>query len=87
MSVVTFAQTTTGRISGTVTDPSGAAIPGAGITVLNNGTGVSWRAATDDRGFYVAPNLPVGDYSVEVESKGFQRAARLSTPRRPRSDA
>jgi hypothetical protein len=71
-----FAQTTSGRISGTVVDASGASIPGAAIQVRNEGTGLSWRAATDERGFYVVPNLPVGEYVVEVEAKGFQRAAR-----------
>ena len=74
VSAVASAQTNTGRISGTVIDATGGAIPGASIVVSSDATGQSWRASTDDRGFYTVANLPVGDYSVEAESKGFQKA-------------
>jgi hypothetical protein len=69
-----MAQTNTGRISGTITDTSGAALPGAAITVLNEGTRLAWQARADERGFWVATNLPVGGYSVEVSAPGFQKA-------------
>jgi len=69
-----FGQTTTGRISGTVTDPSGAAVPGTAIVVRSESNGLHWNASTDERGFYVVPNLPVGEYSVEAEAPGFQKA-------------
>ena len=74
VSAAASAQTNTGRISGTVIDATGGAIPGASIVVSSDATGQSWRASTDDRGFYTMANLPVGDYSVEAESKGFQKA-------------
>jgi hypothetical protein len=69
-----FAQTTTGRISGTVTDSSGAVIPGASITVTNEGTRLTWTARANDHGFYVVPLLPVGTYSAEADVPGFQKA-------------
>jgi hypothetical protein len=69
-----FAQTITGRISGTVTDSSGAAVPGALIKVTNIGTDISRTAMTDPNGFYVVTNLPVGDYAVLVEKQGFKKS-------------
>lgn len=74
LSTCAAAQTSVGRISGTVTDASGAVIPGASITVLNEDTGITWLLTTDQNGYYVAPNLPVGNYSVQAESAGFQKA-------------
>lgn len=68
------AQTNFGRISGTVSDPSGAVIPGAAVVVTNVDTQAKRNLTTDDRGFYVVENLPIGPYSVEVEHTGFKRA-------------
>src|SRR6185369_394385 len=69
------AQTTTGSIVGTVTDPSGAAIPSANVIVTNEGTGiVVIRLQTDSSGNYVATALPPGQYSVTVEATGFKRS-------------
>src|SRR5215813_6739811 len=73
-SIGAFAQTITGRISGTVTDASGAAVPGATIKVTNVGTDISRTAMTDPNGFYVVTNLPVGDYAVLVEKQGFKKS-------------
>jgi hypothetical protein len=73
---IAWSQTTTGRISGVISDPSGSPVPAAAIVVSNDSTGLSWKASTDERGYYVVPNLPVGDYSVEAEARGFQRAAK-----------
>lgn len=67
------AQTTTGRISGTITDASGAVIPGASVAVTNAATNSVRTATTDDNGFYTVTNLPVGTYSVVVEQKGFKK--------------
>jgi hypothetical protein len=67
------AQTNFGRISGTVTDPSGAAIPGAKVIVTNTETQGIRNLATDERGFYVAENLPIGRYSVTVDQAGFRK--------------
>src|SRR5882724_6427107 len=68
---VCLAQSTS-SISGTVTDPSGAVIPGAAATVTNEETGVSNRQTTTDSGLFSFPALPVGNYSVTVEMKGFR---------------
>ncbi|HEY2932905.1 MAG TPA: TonB-dependent receptor [Acidobacteriota bacterium] len=70
-----LAQTTTGSIVGTVTDPSGAMMPGATVTITNEGTGiVVIKTITDAAGNYVATTLPVGRYSVIVEAPGFKRS-------------
>ena len=61
-----------GTISGTVTDSSGAAIAKANVTATNTDTGIRQTTATDDRGFYSLPNLPVGRYELEVASTGFR---------------
>jgi outer membrane receptor protein involved in Fe transport len=71
-----FAQDTRGTISGTVTDPQGAAIVGAAVTVTNNGTGTSAKLTTNTGGYYEAPLLLPGTYSVSVEFSGFKRSVR-----------
>jgi hypothetical protein len=68
------AQSISGRISGVVTDSSGAAIPGAQISVINQGTQVKWSTTSDNNGLYLVTNLPVGTYNVEVEAGGFRKA-------------
>jgi len=62
----------TGRISGTVTDSTGAVIPRATVTVINTGTGIQQKATTDARGFYAFPALPVGRYEIRVRQSGFK---------------
>ncbi len=69
-----FAQTVVGRISGTVTDSSGAVIPNATVTVRNNATNLERTAVTDGEGFYTVTNLPVGSYTIAVEQKGFKKS-------------
>jgi len=70
-----FAQTNLGRISGSITDPSGAVIVGATITVIDVDRGVSRVLVTDSTGEYAAPSLtPGSNYAVRAEAKGFQRA-------------
>jgi hypothetical protein len=61
-----------GSISGTVTDSSGAAVVKAVVTATNTDTGLRQTTATDDRGFYSFPNLPIGKYELEVASTGFR---------------
>ncbi len=70
--------TTVGRISGTVTDPSKASVPGVTVTITNEATGVARTATTDDSGFYVVTNLPVGSYRVLAELKGFRKQLKSS---------
>ncbi len=66
-----FAQDTTGKITGIVTDPSGAVIPNAKITVTNKATGISHDATSDQSGFYQVLQLPIGLYQVTAQAPGF----------------
>ena len=67
------AQDVVGRLSGTVTDSTGAIIQGASVVVTNEATGVSLPPiTTDSSGFYVADDLPVGSYTVTASAKGFK---------------
>jgi hypothetical protein len=66
-----FAQTVTGAITGVVTDPSGAVVPGAHVTALNTGTGVKSEAQTNTSGAYTIRFLPIGPYTVSVTAPGF----------------
>jgi len=63
---------TGGSISGTLTDPSGASIPGASVTLVNLDLTTSYKATTDAQGFYSFPNLPVGRYEMTIEATGFK---------------
>jgi len=63
------AQTSTSRISGTVTDATGAVVPGATVTAKNEATGVAYTQQTTDAGLYAFPSLPVGNYTITVENK------------------
>src|ERR1043165_5035639 len=71
LSLNAFAQSTA-TVQGTVTDPKGAVIPNAKVTVRNQATGVERTAQTDSDGNYQVASLPVGVYRVEVQSTGFQ---------------
>ncbi|MEO7141948.1 MAG: carboxypeptidase regulatory-like domain-containing protein, partial [Bryobacteraceae bacterium] len=62
----------TGRISGTIKDPSGALIPRVGITVVNEETGIKDTTQSNDQGFYAFPSLPVGKWDLEVRHQGFR---------------
>jgi Carboxypeptidase regulatory-like domain len=62
---------TTGSISGTVKDPSGAVIAGAMVTATNAETNIQTKTVTDDKGLFSFPSLQVGRYSVKVEEEGF----------------
>ena len=68
----TFAQTFRGTILGSVTDTSGAAVPGATVTIKNLDTGLTRTVSTSDDGSYAVPELPIGNYSVSVEKAGFK---------------
>src|SRR5437660_8792946 len=70
-----FAQTSMGRISGTVTDASNASITDAKVTVTNVDTRASRTAASDASGSYTVTNLPIGNYTVEVAKQGFKTSS------------
>ncbi|SEG62937.1 Carboxypeptidase regulatory-like domain-containing protein [Bryocella elongata] len=65
----------TGTIQGTVTDPAGAIIPNAKITLTAEATKVTQVIQTDSQGAYVFPNIPIGSYTVSVAAPGFQTFA------------
>ena len=60
-----------GTISGTVTDPSGAVVPGAKVTIDNPVSKYSRKAVTDSGGNYVFPNVPFNPYHMTVQATGF----------------
>jgi len=62
----------TASISGTVKDPSGAAVVGASVTATNVGTGIAQTQNTNSQGFYSFQSLPLGKYTIEVQQKGFK---------------
>ena len=66
-----YAQDTTARLAGTVADTSGASVPGASVTILNTGTGLTKSIPTGDDGAFSFPALPVGSYQLTVEKSGF----------------
>ena len=62
-----WAQQVTASITGKVTDPTGAAIPGAKATAISVERGSQYTATTNSEGFYVLSNLPVGTFNLKVE--------------------
>src|SRR6185503_12942315 len=74
MSLQVFAQEAT--VVGTVTDPTGAALPNVSVTLTNTETGLATKATTSADGQYVAPNLHIGHYTVNVTASGFRPAER-----------
>ena len=66
-------QTTRARLTGTVTDPNGAVVPGAVVTATNVATNISNSTNTDQEGTYTFTALPPGEYTVAVELTGFKR--------------
>lgn len=69
-------QVDTGTIQGTVTDTSGGVVPGAKVTIVNEGTGFAQTSDTRQDGGYIFTPLRIGAYTVEVEFRGFQKARR-----------
>src|SRR3989441_5482560 len=70
--VAAFAQTETGQISGKVTDPNGAAVPNATVTLKNTNTGAEKTAQVGDQGDYIFTNLQPGKYDVTASGGSFQ---------------
>ena len=65
-------QATNGAIEGTITDASGAVLPGVSVTVTHAETGAERTVVTNDKGLYRAPLLPIGTYTVKAELQGFK---------------
>jgi hypothetical protein len=72
-----LAQSGAGSIQGTVSDPSGAVIPGASITVTNQGTNIAVQARTNSVGFYQVPGLFTGTYVVTASARGMKTYSRF----------
>ena len=68
---VAHAQIRSATLTGTVTDPQKAIVPGATVVVTNEGTNVSQELVTNDAGLFTAPLLPAGTYSITVTLSGF----------------
>ncbi|MDW8128944.1 MAG: TonB-dependent receptor [Bryobacterales bacterium] len=66
------AQVLYGSIVGAVTDPTGAAVPRAQVTVVHTATGLSRQVSTDETGYFSVPNLLQGNYDVSVSASGFK---------------
>jgi len=64
-------QSINGSLRGHVTDPAGTAVPNAQVSVKNDSTGFERSQSTDDAGFYLLPNLPLGTYTLTVQKDGF----------------
>ena len=73
-----WGQGPTAAINGQVVDASGATVAGAAITAKDLDRGTAWPTVTNEAGFYNLPRLPVGNYEIRVEAKGFQTAIQRS---------
>ena len=76
--VLGFGQDATGRITGTISDPQGAVLPGVRVTVTDSATQVSRTTTTGHDGSYQVLALPIGNYRVTAEHEGFRTV--LSDP-------
>src|SRR2546428_243016 len=77
-------QATTGVIRGTVTDPSGTPVAGATVVLHESQTGFQRQVATNDRGIFIAPLMPLGTYDVTARAVGLSETRRTGA-RRSRS--
>ncbi|HSU87903.1 MAG TPA: carboxypeptidase regulatory-like domain-containing protein, partial [Terriglobia bacterium] len=75
-SALAFAQITTGTISGTVTDSTGAVVPGVIVTLKSVEKGITRTVRTDEGGRYRAPELALGSYEISAEASGFETVVR-----------
>ena len=73
---IVSAQSTGGRIRGTVSDPSGGAVVGAKVTLINEATNVSRDVDTSSNGEYLLLEVPVGSYEIDVTQEGFKKYVR-----------
>ena len=67
------AQKATGTITGTVTDPSGAVVPGATVTIVNERTSTARSATTNEQGSFSFPEVDAGTYALTVTKTGFKK--------------
>ena len=67
-----LAQGPVGTLTGTITDPANAAVPGATVVAKNNATSVEASTTTTNTGTYTLPYLPAGTYKIRVSATGFR---------------
>src|SRR5262245_51343139 len=75
-SALAWSQTELATVFGTINDPTGAVIPGAHVTVVNERTALQRGTLTDTMGQYRLVGLPTGNYTLRTEKEGFQTQAR-----------
>src|ERR687885_573354 len=75
-SALAFGQGTSATLSGTISDPQGAVIPGAAVTIKNTDTGQQRQVQSNESGNYHAVGLAPGNYEVRVERQGFNAELR-----------
>src|SRR6266487_2848077 len=73
IAIPAWPQASTGSVSGTVRDQSGAAIPGASVTLTNTATNVAAKSTTNESGFYRFPGINPGQYSLTADTAGMQK--------------
>src|SRR5215813_1618718 len=85
-----FGQVQNASLTGLVTDPTGAVIPGATVSLKNAGTNAVYTQETDESGYYLFPSLSIGAYTIMVEMPGFKRSVQdgvvLQVSQRGRND-
>ena len=90
-SSIVLAQRDLGTITGIVSDPQGAAIPNAKVTITEDATGLSYDLQTNGAGEYIRPLLKPGTYTITAEAAGFRRGSgsdvRTVASRRTGADA
>ena len=74
--VPALAQLDRGAITGTVTDPSGAAVAGVHVFARNTATGAKFETVTTEAGLYTQPGLPIGAYELAFDAQGFKKLVR-----------
>ena len=75
-SVTAWSLTQLAAVSGTITDPSGAVVPGVSVSIVSEGAGLKRSTLSDTAGEYRFAGLPAGKYSVRLEKPGFQSQVR-----------
>lgn len=68
---LSFGQTASTSLRGTIKDPTGALVPGANVTITNSATGARFSAVSDNSGNYIFPQIPPAKYAIKVSAQGF----------------
>jgi hypothetical protein len=79
-SLLCYAQTSSSSVSGTVTDMTGAVVPGATATLTNEATGIVVKQKTSGSGIYAFPSVAAGKYTLTMEASGFKKEQRTGIP-------